>query len=657
MKRVVFLSLACSLALYSDEVVLDDIDISTQVEVVKDINKDDIKSADLGEVLFKNSPSISIIRRSATANDITIRGQKKDNINVTIDGAKIYGACPNRMDPPISHILTNNVDYIEINEGPFSVSDFGVLSSDVKVHTITPKKEFKGVLDASVGSFGYRKSALNLSGGGDNVKILISSSIESSKQYLDGNGDDFYGQIAKNILSNNLPTKVQYQNQYKDSDSYSKKTFMGKLFWDITQNQKLKLSYTANRSDNILYPSSVMDALYDNSDIYTLEYSIKNLASYSKKLDINIYQSSVEHPMSTKYRLLGETNYMTHSLTTKTQGAKITNSFDISNHKITVGLDSSKRNWNGEYQKNGISSGFYSLDNVTTDNRAIFFKDIISLDKLSIDWGFRYDSSTITNDSQPNNSYDSLSGYVLAKYKNSDSNYFVGIGSSNRVPDAKELYFVSSQKVNIGNPSLKMVTNYELDIGGEKQFESSSIKYKLFYSKLNNYIAYNDSTKKYENVDASVYGFEFSGLYMSSENLYFDYSLAYQRGTKDNPLTNQTGTNLADISPFKFHTSLNYEFDNGIAFKTEFIYASSWSDIDEENGEQTLPSYSIINLKLSKTIYSNIDLTIGIDNILDETYAISNTYKDLTLLDTATNDVMLLNERGRYLYMNVKYRF
>lgn len=59
---------------------------------------------------------------------------------MTIDGAKVFGACPNRMDPAISHILTNNIDYIEVIEGPYNVEESGVLSADVKVHTKTGQR-------------------------------------------------------------------------------------------------------------------------------------------------------------------------------------------------------------------------------------------------------------------------------------------------------------------------------------------------------------------------------------------------------------------------------------------------------------------------------------------------------------------------------------
>lgn len=90
--------------------------ISVESTRLSDVSGEEVKSADLADALNKQLPSISIVRRSGIANDIILRGQKKDNINITIDNSKIYGACPNRMDPPTSHILTNNIDSINIIE-------------------------------------------------------------------------------------------------------------------------------------------------------------------------------------------------------------------------------------------------------------------------------------------------------------------------------------------------------------------------------------------------------------------------------------------------------------------------------------------------------------------------------------------------------------
>ena len=135
------------------------------------------------------------------------------------------------------------------------------------------------------------------------------------------------------VRSYSIDSKGNKNGASFNMDAYSKKTLMAKLFWDIADNQELRLSYTANRSDDVLYPSTPMDALYDDSDIYNMEYIAKDLGTYSKELNLQVYQSEVDHPMSTRYRIMSDSNTsdgiwdsqkaMTHALTTKTQGIKL----------------------------------------------------------------------------------------------------------------------------------------------------------------------------------------------------------------------------------------------------------------------------------------------------------------------------------------------
>ena len=674
MKKGVGLSLMCALSLYAAEAQLGTIDVEAKAdtEVIKDVHGEDIKSADLAEALFKQSPSVSIVRRSGIANDIIVRGQKKDNISVTIDGAKVCGACPNRMDPPVSHVLTNNIDYIQINEGPYDVENFGVLSADVKIHTIKPSKELKGDINLGAGSFGYQKGAFSVSGGKESIRFLLTGSAEKSDQYKDGNGDDFVGQIARNIALGKAPAAAQYQPKYQNMDAYTKKTLMGKLFWDIAENHELRLSYTANRSDDVLYPSSKMDAIYDDSDIYNMKYIAKALGKYSKKLTLQTYYSTVEHPMSTKYRNMAKMKgfEVTHKLETEMRGAKLKNSFDLDNHEITAGLDYSLRNWDGGYYKNGKpfpEAKFHSIYDSDTENYAFFAKDKITLSNISVEVGLRYDDTSVTskNRQQQDNDYSELNGYVLTTYHKENDRYYIGLGRSSRVPDAKELYWVGSMGNMIGTPNLDDTVNYELDLGMDKQFENTSLKAKLFYSKLDNFIAYNASRVNkmgmplhaYENVDATIYGGELSGTWFATDTLYFDYGASYQRGEKDDPLTGQTGTDMPEIPPLKFNIAANYDYDDSLLMKAEIVGSDKWKDYDAENGEQPLSGYAVMNLKATKTFRKRFELTLGIDNLFNKTYAVSNTYKDLVLLTTGDNNVMLMNEPGRYYYANLRYKF
>lgn len=652
--------------------------ITVDSTTLSDISGEEVKSADLAEALAKKVPSVSLVRRSGIANDIILRGQKKDNINILIDDAKIYGACPNRMDPPTSHILTNNIEGIMITEGPYDVESFGTLSGAVKITTKAPSKDLAGEVGVNFGSWGYNKQYATVSGGSDRVRMLISASNENSGQYKDGDGNDFYDQIANQNLTG-MAAMAQYKDQYRDLDAYTKQTVMGKVYANITDDQQLKLSYTANRSDDVLYPSSQMDALYDDSDIFTAEYSLKNLGSYSKALDVQYYDSKVDHPMSNFYRLSSgpdSVNEKVSALTTRTQGFKAKNLFEInSSTGLTLGVDASNRNWDGSYEGKGTQSqvdGLKSINDVDTENRAIFAELEKRFAKLNLRVGARYDDTAITpadTVAQQANDYKAVSGFIFANYQSNDSTrYFVGAGRSSRVPDARELYFKGAMinmstgmlmTPEIGTPDLDQTTNTEIDLGAEKRYRNASIKAKVFHSWLKDYIYYNADKPMhaFENIDATVYGLSLSGDWFVNDAVSLDMALAWQRGQKDEALAGQTDKDLAEITPLKLNLGVNYDYGLRNTARLEMVAADRWKNFDADNGEQEIAGYAVLNMKVQHALTRSVELTAGVDNILNKTYAVSNTYKDLNLITDGTGVVMLMNEPGRYMYLNAAYKF
>lgn len=671
MKRAVYLLLLAAPHLQAAEEALPIINVESTT--LSDVSGEEVKSADLAEALAKKVPGVSLVRRSGIANDIILRGQKRDNINILIDDAKVYGACPNRMDPPTSHILTNNIDGITITEGPYDVENFGTLSGAVKTTTKAPSKELAGEVGVNFGSWGYRKQYATVSGGSESVRLLISASNESSGQYEDGDGNTFAEQIE-----NFDPTSMsRYKDEYRDQDAYKKQTLMGKVYADITDTQQLKLSYTANHSDDVLYPSSGMDALYDDSDIFTADYTIRDLGAYSKALDFQYYDSKVDHPMSTFYRLssgAGSANEKINALTTHAQGLKVKNRFALdSSSELTLGVDASNRNWDGAYEGKGTQSlvtGVKSINDVDTENRALFAELEKRYAALNLRLGARYDDTSITpadTVAQQANDYTSVSGFLFATYQAGESTkYFGGIGNSSRVPDARELYFRGAMvqpgpmlmTPEVGTPTLEQTSNTELDLGVEKRYQNASVKAKLFHSWLKDYIYYNaDKTMHaFENIDATIYGLSLSGDWFATDTLWMDFGLAWQRGQKDQALAGQSDKDLAEITPLKVNLGLNYDYAPRSSARVELIAADKWSDFDGDNGEQELDAYSVVNLKVTHALNRNIELTGGVDNLFDKSYAVSNTYRDLTLL-SAGGVVMLMNEPGRYLYLNAAYKF
>ena len=657
-KKIIPLSLAVVAVLNAGDIQLSK--ISVESTMITEVSENAQQSADLAQALSSSVPSIDMSRRSGIANDIFIRGQKRDNISVVVDGTKVHGACINRMDPPTSHIVTSQIQSVEVIEGPFDVEDFGTLSGGLKITTKKPTKELQGEVNFGLGSWGYKKIGASVSGGTDIVRALASVSHESSNQYKDGDGNTLAEQTKLRA-----PAMNQFQPKYQDVGAYTKKSAMAKLFINITDKQELRLSYTGNRSDNVLYANSQMDAAYDDSNIYAVEYNIRDINSIYKNANIKYYYSDVDHPMDTRYRMSGATNYTTNHLKTTMQGIKLKNDFDIAEYKLLVGLDASRRTWEGKrYQTNALTgmvnpaSIATSLADSETQNSALFAKAQRTFGNFKVEAGTRLDATTIKSDdiTKDSRDYNALNANLLTTYNiNKENKIFFGIGSSSRVPDARELYLMSP---HTGNQNLNQVKNREADLGYELSNDRMRFKIKTFYSMLEDYIYYNRTSNAFNNVDATIYGAEISTSYYLSDYMTLDAFASYKRGKKDESLAGQTDKNLADMAPLRGKVALSYEYSNKSMATIEAQASDKWSTIDRDNGEQVLKAWAIANMRIKHQVSKNTDLTLGINNFFNQTYAMSNTYADLVLLSAgAGTNRMLLNEPGRYFYTNLNFKF
>ncbi len=674
MKRIIPLSLIAVASIYAAEVKLEQINI--QSTIMTEVAQKAQTSADVAQALSVSVPSVDMNRRSAISNDIYIRGQKRDNISIEIDGTKVCGACPNRMDPPVSHILANQIESIEVIEGPYDVTNFGTMSGGVNIKTKSPSKDLHGELNLGMGSWGYGKVGATLSGGNDLVRVLVSASNESSDQYEDGNGDMMAEQVANNAKANPGDTPAalqakgaQYQPQYVDMQAYSKMSVMAKAFFTITDNQELRLGVTANRSDDIMYPNSKMDAIYDDSNIYSAEYNIDGLTDVYKNMNLQVYKSDVDHPMGTDYRMYSmaaDKPVITNWLTTDMLGVKLKNVFDISDYELLVGLDASERKWNGHYEKNHspFPNGTKSIDDAITTNMAIFAKLDKSYGALNFSLGARFDSTEITTGSatEEDNDYTGVNANLVTTYNlNKENKIFLGFGQANRVPDARELYFRGSMGNLVGTDDLDQTTNTEIDLGYEISSNIFKVKIKGFYSMLDNYI-YIQKGKKvnaFSNIDAAVYGTEIAASVYATDDVTVDMGMSYKVGEKDEALAGQTDTDLADIAPLRGNIEVNYEYMNDSIATIGVRASDAWEDIDSDNGEQELDAWTSIDMKVKHSFSKNVQFTLGVNNLLDETYQESNTYADLILVagGVGSGDVMLLNEPGRYVYSNLDFKF
>jgi iron complex outermembrane recepter protein len=684
-KKTTLLSLAAIAVLANDSVTIQKITVEASAPKAdsKSVNSDEMvkfsRQSDLGEMLSNTLPEVTMVRNSAVGNDIILRGFRKDNLNVTIDDAKVCGACPNRMDPPSMHISSSQIASVEIQEGPFDVTQFGSLGGKINVVTKDPQKGVHGEVSATLGSFDYQKLSTVLEGGNDTVQALVGFSRETSGQYKDGEGRTLVEQTDFLIGSNPSPTiqGQKYAPEYADIDAYDRNNYWAKIVGNIGDNQKLTLNYFGDRADDIMFPRYPMDAQVDDTDMFKAQYQLFNLGSFSQELKLEAYHSKVEHIMGTDFRKSSTTpaTTMVAPATATIKGAKIENTLDLASVKTTVGVDVSSRNWNATKGPSTNTSANIMLPDVDTDNAALYATVSKSISNIDLSGGIRHDDTTITPDTslrgmvpadniyvstRPTKNYEDISANVMMKYNFSTmTNMFVGAGQSIRVPDAKELYVVGNNSaLNGGNSNLNETKNREIDLGAEHTSGNLHLKATAFYSDLKDYIyAYSTSTttSTWANIDAKIYGGDISADYLLNNEWRIEAGVAGQKGEKKDPgALGDTDKDLAEIPPLKGRAAL--VMDDGINYlMTEWIGASSQT-IDEDNGEKAISGYGILNLKYGHDFSNGFSLSTGINNFFDRTYALNNSYIGNQLIGYTSNP-LVLNEPGRNFYATLAYKF
>ncbi len=685
MKKLTLLSVAAVAALATEPVTIQKITVEADAPKsdAKKVEADEIvkfsRQSDLGEILSNSLPEITLVRASAVGNDVILRGFKKDNINVTIDDAKVCGACPNRMDPPGMHVSSSQIASVEVKEGPFDVTQFGSLGGAINVVTKDPRKGVHGEVSATLGSYDYRKVGATLETGNDTVQALVGYSRETSGQYKDGEGKT----MAEQLVARGAATTDQYKTSEIDRDAYERMNFWTKIVFTPTNSDKITLSYFGDRADDVLYPAFQMDAQIDDTDMFNVKYQKYNLAQFSDELKLEAYHSKVVHEMGTEFRNSSSVpaTYRTHAVEATIKGARIENTVALSDIKTTLGVDTSIRNWYGRCLSEPTDALRETrLPDVDTKNIGVYAEAAKSISNIDLSAGIRYDSTSIkpnydlSNTSlalddninptvMPEREFDNISANVMAKYNfSSSTNLFVGIGQSVRVPDAKELYFDGSMPANdsaiAGVPTLNETINREIDLGAESTIGNLHLKGTMFYSDLKDFIySTTTSTNSFANIDAKIIGFDLTANYALSNEWMLETAMAYQKGTKKDPSqlgAAHTDEDLAEIPPMKGRVAL--VMDTGINyFMTEWMGAR-FQSIDSQSGEKEIAGYGLLNLKYGHDFQNGFSIMAGINNFFDKTYAISNSYIGRGLI-TGTTDIPVLNEPGRNFYATLAYKF
>ncbi len=629
---------------------------------------------DVGEALASLA-GVWKVRRGAMANDVVVRGYQGENLTVLIDGARLYGACPNNMDPTAFHVDFSEVDRIEIGKGPFDVKNQGGLGAAVNIVTKRPPSGAHANAQFSGGSFGYVNPSATASYGNGNAAILGGYSTRRGDPYLDGSGRSMLA------TANYLPTAY-------DLSAFDVDTTWMRVDLAAKGAHGLQASATSQRAGRMMYPYLQMDATFDDADRLNLAYDYHATRGLIQAARVQGYATRVHHSMTDQLRQSSVGMPRPYSMATEartgTQGVKA----EATMSGLTTGIETYRREWNAETQMAGMKyQPQYSIPDVVMTSFGVFAEYTRHLgNSVTLDVGGRVDGTR--SDADPTKANTALyvayqgrsqtsasdtypTGKIRLAYKPVESlTINAGLGHTVRVPDPQERYFALKRAGSdwVGNPFLVPTTNTGVEVGAAWRVGRLFLNAAAHRDALGNNIGVyqqarvamvpgvmNSYARSYRNTDGTITGAEVEATVSITDRLFASGDVSALRGQQTvNAAAGVNSPWLAEMPPARARLALRYERraarHSGFA-ELEGVYSAAQTHVDTDLRESPTPAYSLLNARVGGS-YGHVRFSVGLANLLNRTYMEHLSYQRDPFRTGAK-----VYEPGRNVYANVAMVF
>jgi len=560
------------------------------------------------------------IKNGGTNGDVTFRGMFGSRIKILTDGTENLGACPSRMDAPTSYIQPESYDQILVIKGPQTVQSAQTGSAATVIFERKPvrfneNQHYQGQASAMLGSFGRLDHNVEAAVGDENKYIRLNANRSKSDSYKDGDG-------------NTVPSAWERWN-----------TDLA-LGW--TPDSDTWVELTGGKADGeAVYAGRAMDGSKFARESLGLRVEKNNINDVIKKIEAQVNYNFNDHVMDNyslrEFKPGGMMSMpMATNVARKTLNARMAVTSEWDKLQLITGIDSqnnqhSKRNGNlmtayqnkprikdMEFQSIG---GFGELSYEVSDNHKLVSG--LRLDQVKVE-------AVESNQERKKTLPSAFLRFENQHPDHDDGKTYMGIGYVERMPDYWELF---SPKSGNGHPNtfknIDTEKTLQLDIGYQHEHGNFSSWASAYAGVINDYIltTYLPTGNMgmleahSRNVDATVAGAEVGIGYQFTDAIQADLSAMYAWGknTSDN-------TPLPQISPLEARVNLRYIQDN-------YTLGAYWRLVDGQNriseregnivGYDLKQSAGFGTLSLNGTYHvnDNMDLSVGVDNVLDRTYA------------------------------------
>ena len=595
---------------------------------------------------LSSDASVSLSRMGGRGLDPVIRGQNEERVEVLLDGMRVEGACPSRMDPPTSRLSTALAPVLEVRTSNRTLRWGPIAGGQVVATTAAPEfaddNRTTGHLTLGGANNGEGKLVNgSVAAGSKDAFIRLAGGYDEADDYEDGDGNE---------------VRSSYENTEGRVDGA----------WTADNGFYIKGMVSRQEERDVSFPGRGMDAPKTDTDLYRLELGAPVA---NGGWNLMAWQADVDHVMD-NFSLREQTApmKMLTASETSTQGVRLVLDQTINYTKdIAIGVDVESNDWDAalnNVDKDVVAS--YMWPGVERDRVGVFveaFHQIRMNTRLGA--GIRYDrvemqatkadqtymlkkpdgtmvsmsaakayeqvygtTSTDAND-------DNVSGFVSGEWRYAPNRSLDVVAShSVRSPGVTERY-VNKMLGWVGNPGLDTEKHNKLEISLSGREGNWNWRPAVWVDQVDDYVL--RSQDRYYNIDARLLGVE-GQLGWSNGTWSTNSKLASVRGEN-----RDADKALPRIPPIQFIQTLGWHHQ-GHTLEAEWQLARRQDRVDLESGldPSTSPGYGVLNLSGTHPLMANLSLTWAVDNVFDKTWA-----SHVSKADALGEEFFKVNEPGR----------
>ena len=597
---------------------------------------------------------ISLVRRGAYGEEPIIRGLGGGQINLTVDGMRMFGACTDRMDPVTSYLDATNLSGVEgitdIGASAFGSTFGGSVNMILQKPRVT-KEKLTGTAGFQFGSSSGSITTYGvLNASGKASAYRLSATHRKANNYRAGGS-----------------TEVNYSQYEKLQISTSGK-------WATGSYDTLTAEIILDEGWNIGFPALPMDVGTAKARIFALTFERADPWWILHSFRMKGYHNQIHHTMDDSARpdVVMPMDMPGSSYTTGGFAEGDVHIFH--EHATTMKMEYFTNTSRAEmimYPSEGNPMYMQSAPKTTTHTVGYFLKQRVNLTGPSkLMFTFRADVVSqylhegpgrsqwdIMESELDSRTVDLVSSTGIAYSAKPSGNTLVNVQASygERAPTNNERfgYYLFNRYDGfdyLGSPLLQKETSFNADGTFRWFWQAFEVRIAPFYKRINNYIlsgVRNElstmtpgarGVKQYTNVQfATIKGVDMTLLVQPVRSIQWINTLKYTHGTVS------SGEPLPLMPPLRVSSSLDYIYQQ-LEFQVHVEYASAQNRVSKSIGEDNTPAFWVAGLHAAWKQSDALTIGTGIDNMFDRKY-----HEHL--------DWGGIPRPGRNIYVNLNFRF